>query len=406
MKSFLLYTALAAFPLTVSGFPRVAQEAALQLSRSVGAVPRSNGKRAVMFDPAAQLVDVTGAHAFTPPDFDAGDQRGPCPGLNALANHNYLPHDGVAAWIDIFNQTVSVYGLGEDIAAFLAVYGAIFDGSIVSLDPGYSIGGPTSLDENILEGLGILGTPQGLSGSHNKYESDASSCRYDLYTGGNDYKLISLNMFLKSVNENPQFFYAPFAGVIASTGGFSFPPRMMSNKSAEYPDNGILDKEVLKSFFSISGPDDDLTYTYGHEQIPANFYRRAIGNEYIFAEFLEDTAMFASYFPEMISIGGNTGTVDSYAAIDLGNLTGGVYEATTLLEGNNLACFVFESLLAAAPDVLKGGYSDPSGPMSTLLDNVNTLIGNYACPTIESLNEGQFADYPGAQTTSTGGGIL
>jgi len=326
-----------------------------------------------------------------------------------------------------------VYGLGEDIAGFLAVYGAIFDGNIVSLNPGYSIGGPTSANQNILGGLGILGTPQGLSGSHNKYESDASACRYDLYTGGNDYKVdlsrfealyalqsnapspsydLSVwtvhrkNMFLKSKNENPQFFYAPFAGVIASTGGFSFPPRMFSNKSAEHPDNGILDKEVLKSFFAISGPDNNLTYTYGHERIPDNFYKRAIGNEYIFAEFMQDLNMFATYFPEMISTGGNTGTVDSYAALDLGNFTGGVYNSANLLEGHNLACFVFQSLLAAAPDVLKGGYSDSSGPMSTLLDKVNTLIGDYACPEIESVNEGQFAQYPGAKTASNGGGIL
>jgi hypothetical protein len=26
----------------------------------------------------------------------SGDQRGPCPGLNAMANHGYLPHNGVA----------------------------------------------------------------------------------------------------------------------------------------------------------------------------------------------------------------------------------------------------------------------------------------------------------------------
>lgn len=326
-----------------------------------------------------------------------------------------------------------VFGLGADIAGFLAVYGAIFDGNIVSLNPGYSIGGPSALNENILGGLGLLGTPQGLSGSHNKYESDASSARYDLYTGGNDYKVdlsrfkalyelqssaaapsydLSVwtvhrkNMFLKSKHENPNFFYAPFAGVIASTGGFSFPPRLMSNKSAEHPDNGILDKEMLKSFFAISGPDNNLTYTYGYERIPANFYRRAIGNEYIFGEFLEDLAMFATYFPETLSIGGNTGTVDSYAALDLGNITGGVYNAATLLEGHNLPCFIFESLLAAAPDVLKGGYSDPSGPMSTLLDSVGTLIGNYSCPPIESPNEGQFAKYPGAKTDSKGSGIL
>lgn len=99
----------------------------------------------------------------------------------------------------------------------------MFDGNIASLDPGYSIGGPSALNQQILGGGGILGTPQGLSGSHNKYESDASSGRYDLYTGGNDYKVDLVryralydlgepydldtfkvhrkNMFLKSVNE-------------------------------------------------------------------------------------------------------------------------------------------------------------------------------------------------------------
>lgn len=41
-----------------------------------------------------QLIDVTGAHAFVPPG--QGDIRGPCPGLNAFANHNYLPHNGIA----------------------------------------------------------------------------------------------------------------------------------------------------------------------------------------------------------------------------------------------------------------------------------------------------------------------
>lgn len=30
------------------------------------------------------------------PDYDAGDVRGPCPGLNTLANHGYLPRNGVA----------------------------------------------------------------------------------------------------------------------------------------------------------------------------------------------------------------------------------------------------------------------------------------------------------------------
>jgi len=107
MKFLYHYSGLAALPLAVSAFPSLSKEAALHLSRSAASQPKGNEKRTVTFDPASQLVDVTGEHAFVPPDFDAGDQRGPCPGLNALANHNYLPHNGVSAWTDIANQTVA-----------------------------------------------------------------------------------------------------------------------------------------------------------------------------------------------------------------------------------------------------------------------------------------------------------
>ena len=52
------------------------------------------------FDAEAQRISVTGIHKFVPPDFAKGDQRGPCPGLNALANHGYLPHSGVGTITD------------------------------------------------------------------------------------------------------------------------------------------------------------------------------------------------------------------------------------------------------------------------------------------------------------------
>lgn len=55
---------------------------------------RSQLEKRLGFDPKAQAVSTAGEHAFVAPA--AGDQRGPCPGLNALANHGYLPHNGVA----------------------------------------------------------------------------------------------------------------------------------------------------------------------------------------------------------------------------------------------------------------------------------------------------------------------
>lgn len=69
-----------------------------------------------------------------------------------------------------------VFNMGVDLATILAVYGAVMDGDLTK----WSIGGP---DSRVGGGvLGLLGTPQGISGSHNKYEGDNSPTRGDLYT--------------------------------------------------------------------------------------------------------------------------------------------------------------------------------------------------------------------------------
>ena len=61
----------------------------------------------------------------------------------------------------------------------LALLGVALDGDAVALDPSFSIGG---VAPSLQGGLsGILGTPPGLSGSHNNYEGDTSSTRGDYY---------------------------------------------------------------------------------------------------------------------------------------------------------------------------------------------------------------------------------
>ena len=50
--------------------------AAIAALKEKSFVPRTPG-----FDAASQYVSNQGAHAFVPPNFAAGDQRGPCPGM-------------------------------------------------------------------------------------------------------------------------------------------------------------------------------------------------------------------------------------------------------------------------------------------------------------------------------------
>lgn len=56
--------------------------------------------------------------------------------------------------------TDEVYGMGIDLSTILAVMGTVFVGDVLSLAPGFSIGGFSPAVSNILgNGLGLLGMP-------------------------------------------------------------------------------------------------------------------------------------------------------------------------------------------------------------------------------------------------------
>ncbi|KAJ9659345.1 hypothetical protein H2198_003221 [Neophaeococcomyces mojaviensis] len=379
-------------------------------------------KKRSTFNAQEQLIDVSGQHAFVAPNLKAGDQRGPCPGLNALANHGYLPHNGVADMATIIKATNEVYGMSLDLGGFLAVYGTVFDGNPLSTNPGYSIGGPSQYSQNILNGLGLIGTPTGLSGSHNKYESDVSATRGDLYVYGNNYEVqrerfieyyynikentpapeqyTALAPFHKqrydeSVNTNGYFFYSPFAGILVSPAAYSFPPRMMANHSEEYPD-GYLDRQTFASFFGVTGDNEDnFVVKQGWERIPKNWYKRPINDEFSIPDFLLDVVEHAEYYPRLLSFGGNTGKPNTFAGVDIANLTGGVFNTATLLEGNNLECFVFQTILAAGPDFLGTTFTDVQKALAPLADKVMDLLANEGCPQLLEVNQDLFKKYPG-----------
>nr|XP_018912976.1 PREDICTED: aromatic peroxygenase-like [Bemisia tabaci] len=371
------------------------------------------------FDAKAQRIDVSGRHAFKAPG--PGDQRGPCPGLNALANHNYLPHSGVASISEFILATNRVYGMGMDLAAALCLLGGVFTGDGVK----YSIGGATPLVPAPLGG--ILGTPQGLSNSHNRYESDCSVTRGDLYQYGNAYRLQmsqfkdllamrnesgNYNLetmgaflgkrFFQCINENPYFFHGPVSGLLVGNGAYTFVYRFMGNKSAEYPD-GFLDRRVLKSMYAVTGEGDNLIYLPGHERIPENWYKRAIGDEYGLAYFLTDLTKVLIKYPHTISMGGNTGTVNSFFGIELHNLTNGVFNGATLLQGNNLACFIYQALQNALPDAAKPVITLGFTIILALLRPLTSRPGSIGCPQFSQFNSSLFDIFPGYSEYRPGG---
>jgi len=197
-----------------------------------------------------------------------------------------LPHNGYANVLQYIEATQKVVGMGPRLAVFLSALGGALDGDILN----WSIGGTPSFAQG--GATGVLGN--GLVGSHNKYETDASPTRPDLYESGNNYKTVpsqfqqlidvshggevtldSLTAFRSDrfdtqIRNNPAFFNGPFSGLLVQPAAYTFIYRFMANHSAEFP-AGRLDYSTIMSWFGITGQSGNFQATQGGERIPENW---------------------------------------------------------------------------------------------------------------------------------------
>ncbi|KAH6694830.1 hypothetical protein BKA61DRAFT_637428 [Leptodontidium sp. MPI-SDFR-AT-0119] len=341
-----------------------------------------------------QHVSTTGEHAFVAPNLAAGDQRGPCPGLNAMGMELLMVKVSTQRLLYIAN-TITVFGMSADLSGFLTVLGGALDGDGLS----WSIGGPSEANSGIALG-GLLGVPQGISGSHNKYESDVSPGRGDLQTETTIFTILTdfrSKRFDHSVQNNPYFFNGPFTGVLVQPAAYTFIYRFMSNKSAEYP-AGRLNGDVLNSFFGVTkNADGSLTHTPGHERIPDNWYKRAVGDEYSIPFLQLDTLTAAAQYPKFLNIGGNTGKTNTFTRINAEDITGGVYNSRTLTKGNNLACFAMQFAVQASPDIIQcsGVLNGITSVMSRLTSQAAMSLSALSCPQLTKIDNDQFKQFPG-----------
>ncbi len=86
------FPGVAALALRPQILPRQSLPSNLPLSQYEG---NSGPIPSLAFDPEDQFVNVApgSANQYVPPT--STDKRGPCPGLNAAANHGFLPHNGI-----------------------------------------------------------------------------------------------------------------------------------------------------------------------------------------------------------------------------------------------------------------------------------------------------------------------
>ncbi|KAF7773206.1 hypothetical protein Agabi119p4_5373 [Agaricus bisporus var. burnettii] len=127
-------------------------------------------------DTSTRLVD-DADHPFMPAG--PNDMRGPCPGLNTLASHGYLPRNGIATPAQVINATMQGFNMEFSLAKFVTYAAFLVDGNpITNL---MSIGGKSDLTGEDPPDPATVG---GLN-THAVFEGDASMTRADAFFGDN-----------------------------------------------------------------------------------------------------------------------------------------------------------------------------------------------------------------------------
>ncbi|KAF8857063.1 hypothetical protein BDZ45DRAFT_715078 [Acephala macrosclerotiorum] len=304
-------------------------------------------------DAAPQPASASDDHALQAPG--PGGIRCSRASLNAAANHRYLPCDGIATAETVNTGLWEAFGLDKTATFFLQTATMFFDDDPVS--GRWSIG----YHSDKTQSLGIVGDLSGnetgiCAYSHLEPEGDASIARelLDLAktrTGGNLTPQVMAehqhNRKQRSITTNPKYFSPAYAGIAFTFGAHMFAYQLLTNHSTEYPRD-----------------DDAWTLT----------------------DILISTAQQRISYPSNCQVGGNTGEVNSFSGVDLGDITSGlVSSASDLSDPERLGCFISQAIRADVPSLLDNVISgvaltEALGLVDTML--MPALAGFGSCPNL------------------------
>lgn len=74
----------------------------------------------------------------------------------------------------------------------------------------------------------------------------------------------------------------------------------------------------------------------------------------------------------------------------MADVSGGIFNSGSLLQGNNLACFVYQAAAQAKPDLLLGA-------LTSLTSVVGNLVATLGCPELKAIDAQQLQQFPGYQ---------
>lgn len=202
--------------------------------------------------------------------------------------------------------------------------------------------------------------------------------------------------FEHSVSTNGHYFAGPFTHYAVNTATYVFTYRFFANHSSEHPE-GYLDLESLMAFQGVTRTSSgDFEWKRGREHIPETWYRRAIGDDFGLPAFTLDALDALKNLPNLAVLGGNTGEPNTFTGVNIADLTGGVFNAETILEGNNAMCLAFQAVNVAAPDILKGLLGNVLLAVQKLTEVLTPIIQELGCPQLAKYDTTAFGKFPGA----------
>ncbi|KAG9590195.1 hypothetical protein KCU77_g2505, partial [Aureobasidium melanogenum] len=319
------------------------------------------------------------------------DSRGPCPGLNLLANYGYLPRNGYVNYGQVLEATARGFNMGTDLATVLAVFAILADGDLVT-ESWYLGAGPNNVG--------------GLN-RHSTVEADISPHREDYYTGCGNNHAVSSRLVKQSValaaagskqydmalmaqqyaknadfskQYNPYLYAFPFPQIV-SLGAFAFYPNFFSNGT--YGSGGVPNYESISSIVGWQLDESTGEFEYVPEQWPENWYRRST------------------------PYGAVEALTDAYTEIYPSNIV--VPRASTLLTPNfnatTLLCDIYQGIQSITPLILSGTEKDVATAVSWALGKLTPILGSGAlgCPSSDLSPEAPDILFPSA--SATGGPI-
>ncbi|KAJ7020714.1 Chloroperoxidase [Mycena alexandri] len=119
------------------------------------------------------------AHPFIAPG--PNDQRGPCPAMNTLANHGYIPRNGIASFEDILSGIEEAFNVDRVMGGNMVALNFLANGN--QFVNKISIGGISEFVPPLPHGIDGPAV-QGIA-KHGRVEGDASLSRSDVFIGDN-----------------------------------------------------------------------------------------------------------------------------------------------------------------------------------------------------------------------------